>query len=66
MSKDCFFYTLKNNEDVIVTQICIDCKAKNHSEEDFGWFWEGSEKGYGDWVYLCRECQCIIHDPQGK
>jgi hypothetical protein len=62
MDKDCYFWidnTLPEDERML-NILCKECH-KQHYAEDFGWFWEGSVKGYGPFDYKCGKCEKIIH-----
>lgn len=64
MSEDCYFY-IDMEQDVpdeqrTVSPLCVTCR--NEKFRDVGWFWSGSN-GYGPWVYKCKICKKIIHEP---
>ena len=57
--ENCYFWidsTLPEEKQCIET-ICLDCFEKYQQ----GWFWNGSEKGYGPFDYICDKCSKIIH-----
>jgi len=60
---DCFIFVEKDedteSEDGYIRFMCIDCHEKNYSK--LGWFYKGSEQGYGPWKYSCCKCDEIIH-----
>ena len=64
MSKDCYFYVPEQDvpeADQKISPLCLKCKHKYQIKT--GWFWEGSNLGYGPWLYRCHICDYVIHDP---
>lgn len=64
MSKDCFFIvdSAENEENASIKTICTDCYMQKY--QTGGWFWEGSARGYAPYVFKCKDCEEIIHDPE--
>jgi len=66
MSKDCYFYIDMEQdvpeEDRAISPLCVNCKQEKFPNQDVGWFWDGSN-GFGPWVYKCKICGTVIHDP---
>jgi hypothetical protein len=57
--EDCFFYvgsTSQDEEERILAR-CLNCQK----EEDGGWFWEGSKKGYSPYDVSCNVCGKFIY-----
>lgn len=51
--EDCFFYLESSDSDEgHILARCVDCQ-KN---DDEGWFWKGSEKGYSKYDIRCSVC----------
>ena len=59
IQNDCFFYidSSDSDEEKTILARCTDC----HKEDDEGWFWEGSKKGYSLYEIKCSICGKIIH-----
>ncbi len=63
--KDCFFKMDGHDipdDDRRMHCFCVDCVIKENMEDV--WLWEGSKKGYGNFVYQCEICNVIIHQPE--
>ena len=54
IQKNCHWYVDKNGK---MLATCIDCVKKDQK----GWFWEGSELGFGDYDLQCSTCGEHIH-----
>ena len=59
--EDCFFYIKGSGEDAFIECLCVDCRESKFSE--LGWFWEGTQKGYGPFEFICENCNKVIHSP---
>lgn len=62
MSKDCYFFldiSVPERERKMLA-ICVDCQKEFGPEN--GWFYSGSESGYGPWNIKCCKCGCLIHE----
>jgi len=62
MEQDCYFYiNTKLNK---VRPVCLPCydKMRDTPDEVKGWFWEGSNKGYGPFLFKCDFCEKVIHE----
>jgi hypothetical protein len=46
--KDCYYYLNKNT----IKPLCVKCHAKIKR----GWYWPGSQEGYGDIDIKCSIC----------
>ena len=57
--QDCYFFI---TEKKIVSPLCVPCHRTKYPS--LGWFWEGSRKGYGPWLFKCSKCGTVIHDPE--
>ena len=57
MSENCYFFVEVDTE--IVRCVCIKCHDDKMSLDD-GWFYEGSEIGYGPFDYKCHFCEKMI------
>jgi hypothetical protein len=64
-NEDCFFYvdTSIPKEDQVINCMCLSCHEKN---PNLGWFWNGSQMGYGEHDYICNKCGHQISKPQRK
>jgi hypothetical protein len=61
--EDCYFF-IDANENIpelekTVSTLCVECHDKYYPE--IGWFWKGSQEGYGPFTYSCFKCQKIIY-----
>ncbi len=61
MLENCYFYTTKKDNDTYVVALCMECRKNN---KELGWFWEGSVKGYGPFVFKCEKCEKLIYEPE--
>ncbi len=66
-SSDCYFFVdmdmeVVNEEDRIIRCLCVECHDQHYP--DSGWYYEGSEQGYGPYNYLCHSCRKVLHSPQ--
>ena len=63
MKEDCYFWIDQSlpEEKQIMNVLCIECHDTKHPE--LGWFWKGSEKGYGPFDFICEICGKTIHTP---
>ena len=59
--EDCFFYIKGEDPDAIIECLCVDCRESKFPE--LGWFWSGSEKGYGPFEFICESCDKVIYSP---
>lgn len=59
MSKDCYWYVDARLEKPKQTMksMCTEC----HKTHNFGWFWLGSIRGYGNYDLDCAICGTILH-----
>lgn len=64
--QDCFFLLDSQVElsDRKLQIMCCECALKN--KPDNGWFWEGSKRGYGPYLFQCDFCGLIISKPEEK
>jgi hypothetical protein len=64
MSEDCFFIVDigENEENTHLKVLCLDCYQ--NGDQNNGWFWEGSVRGYSPYVFKCKMCEKIIHQPE--
>lgn len=65
MAEDCVFF-IPLDDDIPdekrhMSVLCMECRDE-HYGEGFGWYWKGSELGYGPYRYMCCRCEKIIHD----
>jgi hypothetical protein len=62
MSEDCYFFIdIEVPEDEQHMEVlCIGCHDEHHPE--LGWFWKGSEFGYGPWEYICCKCKRNVNE----
>lgn len=63
--EDCYWYvdcSIENEDERIMKAMCVECKESH----DFGWFWPGREKGYGDYDLNCSICGKTLHRRQGE
>ena len=57
---DCYFFTGEGPEEERAMEAwCGDCRDKHRPGQ--GWFWQGSNKGYGPWDVRCHSCGKYIH-----
>jgi hypothetical protein len=61
LMEDCFFYIKGEDPDAIIECLCVDCRESKFSK--LGWFWEGSQKGYGPFKFACESCNKVIYNP---
>lgn len=61
---DCFFILDMNvpDENRKIETFCVPCYLE--TGRDDGWFWEGSKRGYGPFMFKCDICETIIHKPE--
>ena len=62
--EDCFFL-LEGEEDISTKKIktcCVKCMQENKIEK--AWFWEGSKRGYGPFLFKCDFCEKTISEPE--
>lgn len=61
MSEDCYFFIDPTiPEDVrTMSVVCVEC----HDQyiPDTGWFYRGSQDGYGPYDYQCCKCGKLVH-----
>jgi len=57
--KDCYWYVDERIPEAERKMMAM-C-AKCHKSHGFGWFWEGSALGYGDYDLKCSICETTIH-----
>lgn len=64
IQEDCFFYieSPSTNEDEKMSVRCINCQK----EQDNGWFWEGSKRGYSQYDIKCSICGKLIYQHEEK
>lgn len=58
--EDCYFYTTKKEDELFVVPLCVECHDKSYPE--LGWFWLGSVRGYGPYLFRCDKCSKIIYE----
>jgi hypothetical protein len=65
MSENCYFWLDASlpQEQQIFNVMCEKCHEKN---PNVGWFWEGSEKGYGPFDFVCKTCGHVVYSPNEK
>lgn len=63
--QDCFFIIDPNVdiEDRKIDIMCCECMHKHRLSNC--WFWEGSKRGYGPFLFKCDFCGFIISKPEG-
>jgi hypothetical protein len=62
--KDCIFY-IDKEEPAETRKIHVRCiKCAEDEPKDGMWFWYGSKKGYGPFLFQCERCEIIIHKPE--
>lgn len=59
IQEDCYFYidSLHPKEEKYLLAKCIDCQKDNND----GWFWDGSKRGYGQDNISCNICGRFIY-----
>jgi hypothetical protein len=57
--EDCYFYTKQIDSKTFVVPMCLECGDKY---PNLGWFWEGSQRGYGPFLFKCEKCDKIIYE----
>ena len=60
---DCYFM-IDSNPDIpeelrTMMVLCIECRELHEPES--GWFYRGSEEGYGPFDYVCDKCGKMLH-----
>jgi len=55
MKNDCYWFA--SEKEGKMCAMCVNC----HKEKKFGWFWPGSEVGYGDYDLQCEICKHPIY-----
>ena len=53
IQKNCYWLIKEER----MSAICVNCAKKLN----VGWFWEGEQKGYGDYDLKCEECEDLIY-----
>jgi len=55
VQKDCYYFVDDKlpEEERIMQAMCAEC----HKTHNLGWFWKGSELGYGDFDLMCSICK---------
>ena len=61
MSQDCYFFIDPNVPERERKIQCLHVHCRDQHYPDTGWFYRGSEEGYGPWDYKCQECGELIH-----
>jgi hypothetical protein len=61
---DCFFIvdTGNSEENPKIQTFCVSCFEKDPQKD--GWFWEGSKRGYGPYLFKCCKCDTILFNPE--
>ena len=61
--EDCYFFVDPQIplEDQCMSILCISCHDKDMP--DTGWFYKGSEEGYGPFDYQCCKCGKCVYRP---
>lgn len=58
MAEDCYFFVDMDkdvpDEQRTMSVLCVPCHDQHYPQA--GWFWPGSENGYGPWEYKCCVC----------
>lgn len=64
MSEDCYWYVddRVQKKKQKMQALCTEC----HKTHDFGWFWQGSELGYGDYDLACSICNKVLNDKNAE
>ena len=61
--QDCYFMVdpdpLISEDKRCMLVFCLPCRDKLHSDQ--GWFYKGSEEGYGPFDFICDGCGATIH-----
>lgn len=56
INKDCYWFL--DEVESIMKALCVECQQIKKT----GWFWKGSEFGYGNYHLECSKCGKIIHE----
>ena len=58
---DCYFFIdcRVSEEKRCMSVMCVECHDQKYPE--MGWFWPGSQKGYGPFQYVCSICGKVVH-----
>lgn len=58
---DCYFFVDMGvpEEERTMSILCVECHEQKMP--DVGWFYKGSEEGYGPFLYKCCLCGKVIH-----
>ena len=59
IQKNCFWTTVDRNGQQVIVAICEACNSKRTVS---AWFWNGKEKGYGNYNLKCNECNEILYE----
>lgn len=64
---DCYFFVdmdmeVVSEDDRVIRCLCEECHNTHYP--DAGWFYAGSEQGYGPFNYLCHSCKKVLHSHQ--
>lgn len=62
--EDCYFIVdMEDTEENQKIQIfCVDCYQKSNNKN--GWYWDGSVRGYGPYLFKCQLCEKILYKPE--
>ncbi len=55
---NCYFYLTENK----VMCLCEKCGEQNQN----AWFWNGQNKGYGPFDFVCQNCGFIVYKNENK
>ncbi|MHA1949719.1 MAG: hypothetical protein ACW99G_06985 [Candidatus Thorarchaeota archaeon] len=63
IQEDSYWYVDKNNIGQQSMQaMCMNCREEfKNAEKEFGWKWEGTKLGYGDYDLSCALCKKVIY-----
>ena len=59
IQEDCYFFIDENipEEERPVSVLCKSC----HKDNQIGWFWQGSKRGYGPYDIKCSKCNRYVY-----
>jgi len=57
MLEDCHWFVKGDGDEARMAALCMFCATKLKK----GWFWNGAERGYGEWDIICDNCNNAIY-----